>query len=47
MPTRTGATSPQGIVNFPTVAYTPDAPDKHKIDPHSGVIRFDWTLRDG
>ena len=22
-------------------------PDKHRIDPHSGVIPFDWTLRDG
>jgi dTDP-4-dehydrorhamnose 3,5-epimerase len=35
------------IVNFPTRAYDPEAPDKHRIDPHSGVIPFDWTLRDG
>ena len=35
------------IVNFPTRAYNPEAPDKHRIDPHSGVIPFDWTLRDG
>jgi dTDP-4-dehydrorhamnose 3,5-epimerase len=35
------------ITNFPTRAYDPDNPDKHRIDPHSGVIPFDWTLRDG
>jgi dTDP-4-dehydrorhamnose 3,5-epimerase len=35
------------IVNFPTRAYDPENPDKHRIDPHSGVIPFDWTLRDG
>jgi dTDP-4-dehydrorhamnose 3,5-epimerase len=35
------------LVNFPTRAYDPDAPDKYTIDPHSGVIPFDWTLRDG
>lgn len=35
------------IVNFPTRAYDPDNPDKFRIDPHSGVIPFDWTLRDG
>jgi hypothetical protein len=22
-------------------------PDKYRIDPHSGEIPFDWTLRDG
>jgi dTDP-4-dehydrorhamnose 3,5-epimerase len=35
------------IVNFPTRAYDPETPDKHRIDPHGGVIPFDWTLRDG
>jgi dTDP-4-dehydrorhamnose 3,5-epimerase len=35
------------IVNYPTRAYDPDAPDKYRIDPHSGVIPFDWTVRDG
>ena len=35
------------IVNFPTRAYDPEKPDKHRIDPHGGVIPFDWTLRDG
>ncbi len=35
------------IVNFPTHAYNPEDPDKHRLDPHSGVIPFDWTLRDG
>ncbi len=35
------------IVNFPTRAYDADDPDKYRIDPHSGEIPFDWTLRDG
>jgi dTDP-4-dehydrorhamnose 3,5-epimerase len=35
------------ILNFPTHPYNPAAPDKYRIDPHSGVIPFDWTLRDG
>ena len=35
------------IVNFPTRAYDPKDPDKHRIDPHSGEIPFDWALRDG
>ena len=35
------------VVNFPTRAYDHAAPDKHRIDPHSGEIAFDFTLRDG
>jgi len=35
------------VVNFPTERYDPEDPDKCRIDPHSGVIPFDWTLRDG
>jgi dTDP-4-dehydrorhamnose 3,5-epimerase len=35
------------IVNFPTVAYDHGAPDKERIDPHSGRIPFDWSLPDG
>ena len=35
------------ILNFPTHPYDPAAPDKYRIDPHSGVIPFDWRLRDG
>lgn len=35
------------IINFPTRAYDPAAPDKYRIDPHSGEIPFDWALRDG
>ncbi len=34
------------IVNFPTRAYDPENPDKFRIDPHAGVIPFDWSLRD-
>lgn len=35
------------ILNFPTRAFDPAHPDKYRIDPHSGEIPFDWTLRDG
>jgi len=35
------------LINFPTRAYDPDDPDKFRIDPRSGVIPFDWELRDG
>jgi len=35
------------ILNFPTVPYDPDAPDKYRIDPHSGEIPFDWDALDG
>jgi dTDP-4-dehydrorhamnose 3,5-epimerase len=35
------------IVNFPTHPYDPANPDKQRIDPHSGVIPFDWSARDG
>jgi dTDP-4-dehydrorhamnose 3,5-epimerase len=35
------------IVNFPTRPFNRDAPDKYRIDPHSGEIPFDWSLRDG
>jgi dTDP-4-dehydrorhamnose 3,5-epimerase len=35
------------IMNFPTVAYDPTAPDKYRIDPHSGEIPFDWDVLDG
>jgi dTDP-4-dehydrorhamnose 3,5-epimerase len=34
------------ILNFPTRPYDPKDPDKHRIDPHSGEIPFDWSLRD-
>jgi len=35
------------IVNFGTVRFDPADPDKARIDPHSGEIRFDWELHDG
>jgi dTDP-4-dehydrorhamnose 3,5-epimerase len=35
------------MVNFPTRPFDRDDPDKARIDPHSGEIPFDWTLRDG
>ena len=34
------------ILNFPTRPYDHADPDKHRIDPHSGEIPFDWSLRD-
>jgi dTDP-4-dehydrorhamnose 3,5-epimerase len=35
------------ILNFPTVRFDPADPDKQRIDPHAGVIPYDWSLRDG
>jgi dTDP-4-dehydrorhamnose 3,5-epimerase len=35
------------IVNFGTARFDPADPDKARIDPHGGVIPFDWTIRDG
>ena len=34
------------VMNFPTRAFNKAEPDKYCIDPHSGVIPFDWTLPD-
>jgi dTDP-4-dehydrorhamnose 3,5-epimerase len=39
--------SPCRVINFPTRPYDRDAPDKYRIDPASGEIPFDFTLRDG
>ena len=44
--TRTPGTRDAAILNFPTRAYDREDPDKHRIDPHSGEIPFDWSLRD-
>ncbi len=38
---------PCRVFNFPTRPYDRDAPDKYRIDPASGEIPFDFTLRDG
>jgi len=35
------------ILNFPTHPYNREAPDKYRLDPHSGEIPFDWSLPDG
>jgi dTDP-4-dehydrorhamnose 3,5-epimerase len=35
------------IINFPTQPYDHEHPDKYRIDPHAGIIPFDWELRDG
>ena len=35
------------VMNFPTHPYDHVNPDKFRIDPHSGMIPFDWELRDG
>lgn len=40
-------TEEAGVMNFPTVAYDPAAPDKFRIDPHSDEIPFDWDVLDG
>ena len=35
------------VMNFPTRPYNRAHPDKHRLDPHSNAIPFDWALRDG
>jgi len=35
------------LMNFPTRPYDHEDPDKYRIDPHTGEIPFDWSLRDG
>lgn len=35
------------LLIFPTRPHDPVNRDKYRIDPHSGLISFDWTLRDG
>jgi dTDP-4-dehydrorhamnose 3,5-epimerase len=39
--------APCRVMNFPTRAYERGDPDKYRIDPASGEIPFDFTLRDG
>jgi dTDP-4-dehydrorhamnose 3,5-epimerase len=38
---------PSRLINFPTRPYDRESPDKYRIDPASGEIPFDFTLRDG
>ena len=45
--TQNWGTTEAHVVNLPTRPYDPDHPDKLRIDPHSGAIAFDWSLRDG
>jgi dTDP-4-dehydrorhamnose 3,5-epimerase len=35
------------ILVFPTLTYQHSEPDKYRLDPQSGEIPFDWTLKDG
>jgi dTDP-4-dehydrorhamnose 3,5-epimerase len=39
--------APCRLINFPTRPYDRDDPDKYRIDPASGEIPFDFTLRGG
>jgi dTDP-4-dehydrorhamnose 3,5-epimerase len=34
------------IINYPTRIYDKENPDKYRIDVNSGLIPFDWTLKD-
>ncbi len=33
------------VVNVPTLPYDAASPDEHRIDPDSGEIPYDWSLR--
>ena len=35
------------LINYPTEPFNHADPDKYRIDPHSGLIPFDWSVRDG
>lgn len=35
------------MMNFPTRPFDREDPDKYRVDPHSAVIPFDWSLPDG
>ena len=35
------------ISNFGTARFDPADPDKSRIDPHTGTIPYDWSLKDG
>lgn len=35
------------IINCPTEVYNYQAPDEHRLPPHSGEIPYDWSRKDG
>lgn len=35
------------VFNLPTARFDSRDPDKYRLDPHTGPIAFDWSLRDG
>jgi dTDP-4-dehydrorhamnose 3,5-epimerase len=35
------------LVNIPTETYDYEKPDEHRVDPHSGEVPYDWSLREG
>jgi dTDP-4-dehydrorhamnose 3,5-epimerase len=40
-------TEPGFLVNCPTEPYDHANPDEYRIDPHSGVVPYDWKRKDG
>jgi dTDP-4-dehydrorhamnose 3,5-epimerase len=34
------------MLNLPTEVYRYDAPDEHRVDPHSPAIPYDWSLKE-
>jgi dTDP-4-dehydrorhamnose 3,5-epimerase len=35
------------VVNAPTEAYDPSAPDEYRLDPHNNNIPYRWARKDG
>jgi dTDP-4-dehydrorhamnose 3,5-epimerase len=40
-------TEPAYLINTPTEHYIYDAPDEHRVAPHSGEVPYDWNRKDG
>jgi hypothetical protein len=40
-------TEPAYLINIPTEHYVHDAPDEHRVAPHSDEVPYDWNRRDG
>ncbi len=35
------------LINIPTEPYNYEEPDEFRVDPHGGVVPYDWSRRDG
>lgn len=38
---------PAYLINIPTETYDYQKPDEYRVDPHSGEVPYDWSLKEG